>query len=339
MSTLCPLCGSTETALVFSVSVDEASDYFMMAEGQHRIHDMRNILLQLWEKDTAVIRKCTACGFRFSVPYVAGTETFYHLAFHHMAYRQEKWEFEACCDFLKMKIMPGENLLEIGAGIGAFQDLLRETGLGVNVLCTEYSPYGIGELKRKGFPCLQGDFRQILPDNDYAGKFKCVLAFQVLEHLDDLAEVFSKIRTLLAPGGFFCVSVPNQSNIEFNETHDSTLDMPPNHIGCWCPSAFEAAATRFGFDLVKLETEPFRFIPALYRFSFLRFLHRAARKKYFCRRIEQMPRSRKRTLLKGFGVFLLMLRSLPLYLFHPQARTGNHLLAILQKPVIHTPTS
>ena len=92
---------------------------------------------------------------------------------------------------------------------------------------------------------------------EIAGKFDILCLFQVLEHMDRLNELFERLNALSKTDSHLFISVPNAELIEFNESHGSLLDMPPNHIGRWNYQAFECIASQFGWLIKDYQKEPF----------------------------------------------------------------------------------
>lgn len=96
-------------------------------------------------------------------------------------------------------------LLDIGAGVGAFLNLARES---FDVSGTEVSTEAILVAKeRYDIELLAGAVEEMeLPP----GSFDVITMFHVLEHLHRPAETLAECRRLLKPGGLLIVAVPNE---------------------------------------------------------------------------------------------------------------------------------
>src|SRR5213078_2279110 len=110
-------------------------------------------------------------------------------------------------------------VLEIGSGFGYF---LRQIAPRLlpreRVVAVEYNDHARERLAQEGFVTYGDDIRSPRYDA-LRGRFEAVFLFQVLEHMDGLADVVRRLDELLRPGGSVYVAVPNGGRIEFNETH------------------------------------------------------------------------------------------------------------------------
>jgi SAM-dependent methyltransferase len=260
-SARCPACHNEDGLFLYGVDAGQAAQHFVLRQSDPERHDaLRRHIESLWRRPTCDLVRCRACGFTFAEPYVAGDARFYDLAYQRTGYPAWKWEYARTLSALEtLKPELGDfHLLEVGAGDGAF---VRRVSPGLtpppHVVCTEFSDYGIEEIRRQGFACLPEDVRN-LPLDSFGGRFDVVCLFQVLEHLDGLDQLFDHLRRLTRDAAHVFVAVPNDRRIAFNEEHGSLLDMPPNHVGRWTRGAFEAIAQRHGWRLLahEVETEP-----------------------------------------------------------------------------------
>src|SRR5450432_2319899 len=201
--------------------------------------------------------------------------------------------------------------MEIGPGEGAFVRRLDEVGVTrENIVCIEYSAHGRKRIEDLGIRCFSEDVRTLSVDR-LSGPFDTSCLFQVLEHLDQLDRLFKTLRDLLLPGGSILIAVPNPAIIDFEESNDALLDMPPNHIGRWNQRCFARVAEIFGFELRAHATEPFNFVSAWKQFSYYRFLRAAQRSGSIANQIHSV---RKRRLRQGLEIgypALEGVRSLP----------------------------
>jgi cyclopropane-fatty-acyl-phospholipid synthase len=107
-------------------------------------------------------------------------------------------KFDYCFDRLQLK--PGEHLLEIGPGWGAWFEYASRRG----VRCTgiSNSQVSIDYLNRRaqqlGFDweLIKGDFLQYQTDQ----KYDAIVIMGVIEHLPNYAQVLDKFMTILKPG-------------------------------------------------------------------------------------------------------------------------------------------
>lgn len=94
--------------------------------------------------------------------------------------------------------LAGKAVLEIGPG-------LRPTAPLDTAHFVERSPTAVATLRRAGGRAVQGS-GTALPFRE--GSFDAVLAFEILEHVDDDQRVLDEMGRVLRPGGIVAVSVP-----------------------------------------------------------------------------------------------------------------------------------
>lgn len=100
-------------------------------------------------------------------------------------------------------VHPPGRALELGCGHGGFVRLMQE--LGFDATGTELSPWVVDFARRTfGVPVVQGRLETL----DLEPGFKCIAAFDVLEHLDDPLGTISRCAELLAPGGVLLLQTP-----------------------------------------------------------------------------------------------------------------------------------
>src|SRR5687767_1023202 len=92
--------------------------------------------------------KCLDSGYEFYHPLsLSGNESFYdQLSAADWYYDKERWEFGTAMEF----IPAGSKVLEIGAGRGAFLDLLKRKGL-ADLHALEFNPSALGSLREKKY--------------------------------------------------------------------------------------------------------------------------------------------------------------------------------------------
>jgi len=91
-------------------------------------------------------------------------------------------------------------MLDFGAGIGTFANLLRQRG--VDVVCIEPDVHLSDGLARDGFLTFN-DLNEI-PD----GSFEFIFTLNVLEHIENDRASFSRLAAKLVKGGRLLVYVP-----------------------------------------------------------------------------------------------------------------------------------
>lgn len=297
----CPACHAPAAELpVQQFSATEAAQHFVLAEEFPERHaQLVAHIRQLWGTDRCSRMRCAACGLRFAWPFVAGDGLFYNLAYPHSDYPSERWEFDETVRALRAAPVPDGPVLEIGSGFGYFLRKISPTLVPADrVVAVEYNDVARAALRERGFTAHGEDIRSASFDS-LRGRLAAVFLFQVLEHMDDLDGVVQRLNQLMRPGASLFIAVPNAQRIDYNETHDSLYDMPPNHISLWTEGAFRALAARAGWTLVAHRSQPTLlrdFVKADLVYAYMR---RAQRSGSLANRLRARPRSRVRVALEG----------------------------------------
>lgn len=106
--------------------------------------------------------------------------------------------------------------LDIGAAGGGNTRVLR--GLGLRAIALEYGEEGAGLARERGLDVIRGDAR-CLPVS--TGSLDVVVAFDVLEHIEDDAAAIREIHRILRPGGRLLVAVP--AGMDLWSAHDEAV--------------------------------------------------------------------------------------------------------------------
>lgn len=110
-------------------------------------------------------------------------------------------------------------VLDLGSATGG--NTLHIASMGHSVTSVEYSDLGIKIQYGKGIHAIQADARS-LPFED--GSFDVLICLDVLEHIIEDSVVASEIYRVLAPGGYFLISVPEDPKLW--SAHDNSV----NHV-------------------------------------------------------------------------------------------------------------
>jgi SAM-dependent methyltransferase len=166
---------------------------------------------------------------------VEGTEVrkLAELEDHHWWYRERRVLLERDLRGLR----PG-TALDVGAAGGGNTRVLRR--LGWNAIALEYGPEGAQVAHERGLPTLRGD-ATALPVAD--ASLDLVVAFDVLEHLDDDDAAVRVVRRVLRPGGRYLVAVPCDPRLW--SAHDEAV----GHVRRYTRATLSSLLVRGGFSL------------------------------------------------------------------------------------------
>jgi SAM-dependent methyltransferase len=304
----CPICYSKLAKILWSVNSRDAAQHYLSKEvDPQRFLNLASHIKELWQQESCDIVQCDNCGFCYSNPYVAGDEKFYTIAYERSGYPTWKWEHQLTYEVLLQEKLKDFNLLEIGAGDGAFvKRIVPNLTPPENVVCTEFSDYGRHQLHNYGIECLSKDIRAI-KNETFKEYFDVVCMYQVIEHMDRLDNLFESLNWLTRADANLFISVPNPKNVEFSELNGGLMDMPPNHIGRWNRECFEIIGKRWGWQVNSFEIENTDLLSKAMLFYKYRFWRKGQQSGTLANQIGQIknPHLNKLMRLVGIGFYAL----------------------------------
>lgn len=105
-----------------------------------------------------------------------------------------------------MSVLPKDApILVLGAGAGAFDQRLLDHGY-TNITSTELLPENY---LVKGTKIMECDLNK---DFSHLGKFKCIIALEIIEHLENQFHFVRCVKNCLLPDSIFYLSTPNVEN-------------------------------------------------------------------------------------------------------------------------------
>lgn len=238
--TECPVCNAVEIEKVL-----DAIDYTVSSEN-----------FEIWQ--------CNGCSFRFTqgIPnaenigtyyqaknYISHSDTqegliykIYHLVRTHTLKLKRKL-IESVTGKFK------GNLLDVGAGTGAFAKTMQNAGWLVIGLEPDDGARR-NALEKNGLNLLT-------PDNLYnleTASLDVITMWHVLEHVHDLHGYFDKYYSVLKPDGKLIIAVPNYTSFdaEFYNKHWAAYDVP-RHLYHFSPYSMDVLAEAKGFQVIAIQ--------------------------------------------------------------------------------------
>jgi 2-polyprenyl-3-methyl-5-hydroxy-6-metoxy-1,4-benzoquinol methylase len=111
---------------------------------------------------------------------------------------------EKVADFIDKKFSKDARILILGAGAGAFDERIIDMGY-KNITSIEFRP----EIYRARGKVIGKDLNQDFSDLGDENKFDCVVAIEIVEHLENHFHFIRNIEKLLKDNGMLYITTPN----------------------------------------------------------------------------------------------------------------------------------
>jgi SAM-dependent methyltransferase len=255
----CPVCKSINKTFFLTVNSEQSVEH-LLKKRDERFYSLQKHVESLWHGNECNIIKCEKCGLVYAFPFVAGDAKYYNLIYTDNT-DYEEWKFEY--DQTYQELFGTKNrtlkLLEIGAGNGEFVKKISENIIPAeNIHCTEYSDYGKKEIENLGIKCFSLDIR----DHEFiikGYKYDIICMFEVLEHLDNLDDLFTKLNLVTNSGSSLFIGVPNNRQRKIYEDGGIIQDMPPVHLTRWNYESMNIIAKKYQWSIQKHKAQPQNF--------------------------------------------------------------------------------
>jgi 2-polyprenyl-3-methyl-5-hydroxy-6-metoxy-1,4-benzoquinol methylase len=187
---------------------------------------------------------------KFFNPAVAGNENFYNQLQKMDWYfaHPDKTEFQYSATFVKKN----NKVLDVGSGRGIWSEYLKNIE-GVFYQGIEFSSKSIELAQKDGINVIKEsveDHAKRLP-----GHYDVVVAFQVLEHIDDIHGFMSACIACIKPGGKLIIAVPNNDGFIRNMVNN-WLNVPPHHINHWNEASLIKLGEKLNLQIEEIHKEP-----------------------------------------------------------------------------------
>jgi SAM-dependent methyltransferase len=305
---VCPLCNSPELLKVRDYKIEDCLNHLRVFPGDLNYQKLFTIVNDLWGRNISSLFQCNNCSLHFANPFISGNAEFYNLIYDENEYSPSwKWDFEITYNKLSDLVINdqehNDRLLEIGAGDGSFLHRISNSLISPrNILATEYSDYGIGKVEDLDVTCLPVNIKDLLIDS-YVNSFRFICMFQILEHLDNLDEVFSSLNRLLKIGGHIFITVPNREQRVFFEKSGIPEDIPPVHVSRWSLQSFKYVEETYGLQVRDYQTQR-----SSYRNNFVRFVELQYQKTEASRNLNLASHNTRPQWVKYFNFLLLSVK-------------------------------
>ncbi|HEV3204984.1 MAG TPA: methyltransferase domain-containing protein, partial [Gemmataceae bacterium] len=228
----CPVCGATRQVPMMVVNCLPFNHYHFA------IHPIRR-----WVR-------CTLCGHGFANPRPSATAL--REAYvdpppaHLMTWTYDKLTIWADIVHELRKLRPGGDFLDIGVGNGALAGVAMD--FGYRACGIDIHPAYADPVRKLGVEFLLGDFATY----DFAGRiFDIVAMGDVIEHMPEPRPVFSKVVSLIKPGGVIWLSTPNFEGVWTRCLREQdAMWMESEHLQFFCLQSLQRLVRDFGMSLM-----------------------------------------------------------------------------------------
>lgn len=143
---------------------------------------------------------------------------------------------------------PGQSLLDVGCGNGAFLDLARRAGW--QVMGVEPDPTAAAIARARGLDVRLGQIEFL---DGMAEGFDVVTLSHVIEHVHDPIALLERCRVLLRPGGWLWIDTPNLKSFGHRRYGPAWMHLdPPRHLVLFTPNSLALALERAGYGSLQL---------------------------------------------------------------------------------------
>lgn len=212
-------------------------------------------------REDFVIWQCGHCSLRFtqnipdeasigvyyqSQEYISHSNTSKGLV-NRLYQRVRKHTLESKAGLIRKYTKPQGRILDVGAGIGAFLNTMKEKGWEI----TGIEPDAGAREQSKALFGLELSETSVLPQLPKA-HYDAITLWHVLEHVHDLHNYIETLKSLLAPGGTIFIAVPNYQSADAGiyGSYWAAYDVP-RHLYHFTPKAIETLVQQHGLQLTE----------------------------------------------------------------------------------------
>jgi 2-polyprenyl-3-methyl-5-hydroxy-6-metoxy-1,4-benzoquinol methylase len=111
---------------------------------------------------------------------------------------------EKIADFINKKFPKDARILVLGAGAGAFDERIIDLGY-TDITAVEFR----SEIYKARGKVIERDLNQDFDDLSETGKFDCVVAIEIVEHLENHFHFIRNIEKIIKKDGMLYITTPN----------------------------------------------------------------------------------------------------------------------------------
>ncbi len=211
-------------------------------------------------KEEFVIWQCADCSLRFTqdvpdessiAPYYQSSEYISHSntdkgLVNKLYQRVRKYTLQQKASLIIRNTSPKGNLLDIGAGIGAFPAEMKSKGWDITGIEPDEGARAQSK-KLFGLHLLPTSSLYQLPPHS----FDAITLWHVLEHVQSLHEYVKQLKSLLKANGKIFIAVPNYQSLDADTYRNNwaAYDVP-RHLYHFTPKAMKTLMNKHGLKII-----------------------------------------------------------------------------------------
>lgn len=149
----------------------------------------------------------------------------------------------------KTGIFPPADILEVGSHEGLFLKIAKENGYGV--LGIEPNAHAVKHALANGIKTIEGYFEEAY-SQVADRRFDIAALFHVLEHISDYADCLSKIKSILKPGGWLVLEVPNSKSYRAKKYGKDWMYFYEEHLHNFSPGKIKKELNQLDFEVTNI---------------------------------------------------------------------------------------
>lgn len=229
-----------------------------LQDGEAEVLHHQNFLLHGSEQTSSYdIVACPACHFLYAMPAAFPNTDYYVESDHHLhpdgvpaglatIHGQFLDFIETHCPGLNT----GSAILDIGASMGHFLNCFKKKGyIDLNGIEASQQAHRLAK-EQYGLDVTSSTLESFQTEKQY----QLITLCGVLEHFTALRDKVAHMASLLAPGGYLFVAVPDASRFATNRQGEPFLEFASEHINFFTPLSLDRLLATQGFRKIAQES-------------------------------------------------------------------------------------
>jgi len=200
------------------------------------------------------LRQCQKCGFVFMAEVRQVKDYYQHKISREFDSTKQNSRFRNCQDRLKIFkkfINPNMDILDVGCNEGSFLKVAQD--FGYKILGLEPNDRLLNYAKSCNLPVIQGTIEDFKTEKN----FDVITLFNVLEHLKEPTATIRKIDSLLSPGGYLVLELPNIDSYLAKKLKENWEMITIEHLFYFSPKTIKIFLADKGFLIKKISIRQF----------------------------------------------------------------------------------